>query len=581
MLRGLASGKDASVLVTRLGDAVARFREHATAERTQEIGGGEFQELTDQALRRAMTELAAESPSLLAKAQRNALKDDSPLRALSIAAQETVATEGFKEGSEARTRREAAGRLFALGNMVVQGLANRLGSSTRSAGNDVDRVGDGESLSGRAKTAGMRALQELLDRVPVEPSMEEAFLGKIANDFAGHDENDFPDWHSRAVLHAVQDFLTEQVEELDRPLEVAIGELRTAIEFDGALHPGLKAKLGAALDAVAEQASLHEKLGELPAFESLKQEDVWRLFAVGRQQDEGISKWDLEHHGEGTLAGMQRAFGVMLQGLSDGVPLTAKHLEAIHVEGSRGTFRSQDSMLSYKSTIGDQPDLQEMFRENARVPEGFRGDGTNLTMRKGTETSEAGRLELAQLGEDDWFAGVEVRDEAVEITLAPKTPEQCRERTNAILATYREEIQDAETDDDKRLVIAKAVQDLYRSHVFMDGNTRSVVFTAMNRMLLENGLPPAILPEPKAAAGFSRAEFADESKRPDGLRDSHKLGCGPQRGDAAPPDPPGEGGAAQRPEHGHDQPRQRRGPKPAVQPGDEGSLGSTQERADG
>ena len=167
-------------------------------------------------------------------------------------------------------------------------------------------------------------------------------------------------------------------------------------------------------------------------------------------------------------------------------------------------------MLSYKSTIGDQPDLQEMFRENARVPEGFRGDGTNLTMRKGTETSEAGRLELAQLGEDDWFAGVEVRDEAVEITLAPKTPEQCRERTNAILATYREEIQDAETDDDKRLVIAKTVQDLYRSHVFMDGNTRSVVFTAMNRMLLENGLPPAILPEPKAAAGFSRAEFADE-----------------------------------------------------------------------
>jgi hypothetical protein len=87
VLRGLASGKDASVLVTRLGDAVARFREHATAERTQEIGGGEFQELTDQALRRAMTELAAESPSLLAKAQRNALKDDSPLRALSIAAQ--------------------------------------------------------------------------------------------------------------------------------------------------------------------------------------------------------------------------------------------------------------------------------------------------------------------------------------------------------------------------------------------------------------------------------------------------------------------------------------------------------------
>jgi hypothetical protein len=144
------------------------------------------------------------------------------------------------------------------------------------------------------------------------------------------------------------------------------------------------------------------------------------------------------------------------------------------------------------------------------VPEGFRSDGTNLTMRKGQETSEAGRAELARLTDDDWFQRVEVREEAVEITLAPRTPEECRERTNAILATYREEIADAETDDDKRLVIGKAVQDLYRSHVFMDGNTRTVVFTAMNRMLLENDLPPSILFEPKAAAGFSREEFANE-----------------------------------------------------------------------
>jgi malonyl CoA-acyl carrier protein transacylase len=36
------------------------------------------------------------------------------------------------------------------------------------------------------------------------------------------------------------------------------------------------------------------------------------------------------------------------------------------------------------------------------------------------------------------------------------------------------------------------------------------VFTAMNRMLLENGMGLAILPEPKAAAGFSQQEFAAE-----------------------------------------------------------------------
>jgi hypothetical protein len=31
----------------------------------------------------------------------------------------------------------------------------------------------------------------------------------------------------------------------------------------------------------------------------------------------------------------------------------------------------------------------------------------------------------------------------------------------------------------------------------------------MNRMLLENGMSPAVLPNPKAAAGFSQQEFAE------------------------------------------------------------------------
>jgi hypothetical protein len=48
----------------------------------------------------------------------------------------------------------------------------------------------------------------------------------------------FPDWHSRDVLHAVGNYLKEQVEELDRSPDYAISELGKAIEADKTLHPG-------------------------------------------------------------------------------------------------------------------------------------------------------------------------------------------------------------------------------------------------------------------------------------------------------------------------------------------------------
>jgi len=56
-------------------------------------------------------------------------------------------------------------------------------------------------------------------------------------------------------------------------------------------------------------------------------------------------------------------------------------------------------------------------------------------------------------------------------------------------------------------VIADTAQKLYRSHLFDDGNTRTMLFSVMNRMLLDNGLSPTILHEPKTAGGFSLDEF--------------------------------------------------------------------------
>jgi hypothetical protein len=80
-------------------------------------------------------------------------------------------------------------------------------------------------------------------------------------------------------------------------------------------------------------------------------------------------------------------------------------------------------------------------------------------------------------------------------------------RAAAILDAYREGIAGAGTEDGKLEVIGRTAQALQRSHVFSDGNTRTALFNALNRMLLENGLAPAVLPEPRAAAGFTLEQF--------------------------------------------------------------------------
>lgn len=64
-------------------------------------------------------------------------------------------------------------------------------------------------------------------------------------------------------------------------------------------------------------------------------------------------------------------------------------------------------------------------------------------------------------------------------------------------------INKAEHPDDKLVAIVSCVQDLEQIHPFLDGNCRVFCMLVLNRLLLQNGFLPVILPDPNCFDGNS------------------------------------------------------------------------------
>jgi hypothetical protein len=432
------------------------------------------------------------------------MKEDSPLRAIAGATQE------FMSQSEAsQSQLTLSSRIFATTLQVVESLGRVLSARTGgSVGSDVDWVADERTVPQRALDTARGVLRATVDRIPVGKAVGDAFLAEIARDFASHDETGNPAWNSSDVLRRMEQAVLEHATKESIPIDEAVEHFREAVAGAEDMHPGLRAKLFAGLAGIDGMALLQQTIQDSGTFKGVSPQDSWRLFATGQRQDDGVDKWELEHRGEGSFGAMQRAFTLMLSTHQDGLRLTPDLVEQFHREGSEGTYLSGMLSLSYKQGMSEEE--QSEYRELGRTPPGFRSRETNLTLHLDTETTPAGRQELLALRETDpWFAAMNNGEIPGEfgISYASKTPEETKARTRDILTRYEMDIQGAESEDDKLAVIGRAVQDLYRSHVFEDGNTRTTVFTVMNRMLLDNGLSPAILHEPKAAAGFSGPEF--------------------------------------------------------------------------
>jgi hypothetical protein len=319
-------------------------------------------------------------------------------------------------------------------------------------------------------------------------------LAWLNRSYGGDDDVRTELWADPALTRSLEALVREHAETHGVRARDAIKALDDAIRAEPSLRPAFRAKLLSATATLREEQALTAKLGQHGSFDGLDHHEVWQLFAPGRGVA-GRDKWDREARSQGSMAGMMRAFGRMFEAHLRELPITAESLLAMQKDATQGTYATPLAL-----------------DEGARVRQGFRdGKPATVTLARGKMTTEAGLAELAQASRrDGWFTLGEDADGNSRLDFAAKDAGAIRARAQAILAGYVDEIGRAGGESEKRLAIARATQGLCRLEPFEDGNTRTLLFLLMNRLLLDARLLPAILLEPKAAIGFSLEELADD-----------------------------------------------------------------------
>jgi hypothetical protein len=478
----------------------------------EDIGSDFFEECAGTALIGALSQLRTEEPALLRGLLDRAMDDQGALKSVYLAV-----CDGLNAYDEhaSLTHLQFAGRLQRDINTLIGVLTSLMGTRSGSGDDNMARLGGGTQPQ-PLREAGVQAFEQA--RLRQFDAPRDLIQGYVSRYGDAYTDLDLPLWYSTEALSRLEQDVFALAGQLDRDPTEVLRDLRVALDSVGTLPAGLKERISAAFDAIEAGLEMHQRLDGDPAFGGLAPEDHWRLFAPGNLQGQDDSgKWMLEQNGQGTLAAMQRAFLGMLQDVRGNQPLDERWLERIQQAGSQNTFRNEDLRLTYTTAFKamDVDGTQGIdLRESSRVPSGYRDGGTDLTLRQDGQVTPAGREELLALAQDDpWFQGIRESQEGFAIAFAPKTPQECRDRARDILARHEQDMAQAQTDEDKLAIVARTTQDLYRSHVFMDGNTRTNVFIAMNGLLLKAGLSPCILAEPKAAAGFSRDEFVQEIRQ--------------------------------------------------------------------
>lgn len=473
-----------------------------------DVGSDFFEECAGTALIGALRELRSENRDLVSGLSAQVLDDQGAIKSLFLAAHDSLYS---VDGHASQTNLQFAGRLHHDIGTMVKLLGSALGATHGTVDNDMDSL-ERNTLSEPLRRAGAEAFQQArMRQFDAQRDVLENYMKEYGEFYT--DEETPPWFNTEALVRLEQRVLAHAEQRGVSPLD-ALRDMHVALDGMERFPPGLKERIGAALNAIEAGFELEMALHDHPVLKDLAPQDYWRLFAPGNPLHTPDTKWELEQNGEGSLAAMQRAFLGMLSEVDQGGALDDQWLERIQAMGSKDTYRNFDLRVSYKPSLELDESTRDMARELrdvARVPTGYRGEGTDLTLRLDSETTPAGREALRELASTDpWFAGVKETDTAFGIELAPKTPQECRERARAILHSHEHDMARARTDEEKLRIVARTTQSLYRSHVFMDGNTRTSVFSAMNGLLLKAGLSPCILPEPKAAAGYSLDEFVQE-----------------------------------------------------------------------
>lgn len=457
--------------------------------------------LRKEMMRDVMVELNSRDPKVLYHGRDKIFSEGSPVRALVKALDQTQA-EGLTPYGEV-----VGTHLTQLLSTVVVTLSKSIGSHTESSYQDSVKLDGPDHVSSRMVNKAKEVVGSHLETLTEEnvQGRPGAMLDDLKRNHVGKfGEDNLPTWHNTEMLKHLEGEVRQYAQQLDIGIRDSVAVFREAITNDEGLPKALKAKLLAGLDGIESGARLSGKLEENEQFQGFNGRDIERFFRTD------VPKWDLEQINRGSLSGLHRGFEYVLDtlpGQPNHVPLSVDYVEDLHRRSTENTF-GVSLQVGLMRGFGTDEDFEDWEMMSRTAPD-LRNGTAELPLAK-TSITEDG---LQQLRDNQDRLGYVLTDMGDEYRLKfnESTPEMCKEKTGVILQTYEREIEEAEDDDAKLKAIGRAIQDLYCSHMFQDGNTRTSIML-LNRMLLENDLSPSILGDTRPMAKCSLDEFVERIK---------------------------------------------------------------------
>ena len=302
--------------------------------------------------------------------------------------------------------------------------AQSLLGSLRNALNEAGGPGSARSTIDADGDMSSDEVQETPVYKPSGAKDGPGMLAWLSGAYSGTDEDSMSGWRDSHIGVSVEALVRERVEEQGVSVHVAVKDLNDAIKADKGLQPAFASKLLALTAAVREETILAGKLDQHDALSGIAEKDLWRLVAPAKGQADD-DKWLADSVNQGSLAGMLRGFGHMIEAQEQGEPITADSLAELHGDMTAGTFK-----------IG-----LDLGEDDMRFPQGLRdGAGTDLGLEgDGGAVTDAGRAELRDAAaKEPWFKLRDGDDGDVSLEFAPKSGEEVRARAELHPSQLRE-----------------------------------------------------------------------------------------------------------------------------------------------
>jgi hypothetical protein len=236
-----------------------------------------------------------------------------------------------------------------------------------------------------------------------------------------------------------------------------------------------------ALSSPVGPSRYDEAMGGLP------EGDRYRLYIDRNRQAQGPDCFDIRE--PGYAKGMQEAFELVRNLV--GKPLTVDSYQSIHDTAIHDVFDHTTSAYMDKGF------------SNGHAVYGLELTKVTTEARQEWETEKLIAVSPKWWRSNQEYLSCLRRRNYVFPSVKPKGDKDLmRRRLETILTQYDKGLVRAETDLDKKRVIARACRSLEIGHFFTDGNQRTVAFLVLNKMLIENQLQPVILPDPFVFDGY-------------------------------------------------------------------------------